>query len=229
MDYPVQQILELACAAQRYNNDYIKSNEVMYADDGKVMGYKYSNKMMMLFTLDDKRRDGTNPEYLPPILQVIDADREKVEDIRNYYRRLMFSVMAQPDNTFLQEVHSLLNKETMSENKIGFIACLPSTYERDARRNDISKILKQCLNGYLATPDSKLTNLSAKIIDCTRSKNFEAFNILAIVDNKLVSWFARAPLKLGDITILSAKVKTNNEHWLSKKPETRLNYVKVKK
>ena len=141
----------------------------------------------------------------------------------------MFAVMAQPDNSFLNEIHNLLNKEIMSENKVGFIACLPSTYTRDVQRNDVNKILKDCSNSYLGSPDSKLENLSAKVIDCTRSKNFEAFNVLAIVDNKLISWFAKFPVKLGDITITSAKVKANSEHWLSKKYETRLNYVKVKK
>ncbi len=229
MDYPVQQMLELACAAQRYNNDYIKTNEVMYADDAKVMGYKYSNKTLMLFTLDGNRRDGLNPEYLPPVLKITEEDRSKVDDIRSYYRRLMFSVMAQPDNSFLQEIHSLLNKEIMSETKVGFIACLPSTYARDTQRNDVNKILKDCVNSYVALPDSKVTDLSVRVIECTRSKNFEAFNILAIVDNKLVSWFSKVPVNLGDVTITSAKVKGNSEHWLSKKFETRLNYVKVKK
>lgn len=228
MDYPVQQMLELACAAQRCNNDYVKDNETMYSDDGKVMGYKYSNKMLMLFTLDEKRRVG-DPAYLPPMLQITDADRAKVEDIRSYYRRLMFTIMAQPDNSFLNEIHSLLNKEMMSENKVGFIACLPSTYARDVQRNDVNKILKDCVNSYLGAPESKVENLSATVIECTRSKNFEAFNVLAIVDNKLVSWFTKFPIKIGDVTITSAKVKANNEHWLSKKYETRLNYVKVKK
>ena len=229
MNYPVQQMLELACAAQRYNNDYVKSNEVMYSDDGKVMGYKYSNKMLMLFTLDHTRREGVNPEYLPAMLQITEEDRTKVEDIRSYYRRLMFTVMADPNNEFLQEIHNLLNKEIMSENKIGFIACLPSTYARDTQRNDVNKVLRQCLNSYVGSPGAKIENMPVSIIDCTRSKNFEAFNILAILDNKLVSWFSRVPLKLGDLTITSAKIKANNEHWLSKKHETRLNYVKVKK
>jgi hypothetical protein len=229
LNYTVQESLELACAAQRYNNDYIKSNEVMYSDDGKIMGYKYSNKMLMLFTLDNSRRTDTNPEYLPPTLQVTEEDKIKTEDIRNYYRRLMFSVMAQPENEFLQEIHSLLNKETMDENKIGFIACLPSTYQRDNQRNIVNKTLRECDNNYLASPDTKLTNLQATVIDCSRSKNFDAYNILAIIDNKVVSWFSRFPIKEGDTEILSAKVKGNGEHWLSKKYETRLNYVKVKK
>lgn len=229
MDFPVQRALELACAAQRYNNCYQKESETLYTDEGKTMGYKHSNKILMLWTLDEQRRKEADPQYLPPIIQTNDADRLLTEDIRTYYRRLMFSVLAQPDNQFLQEILSLLNKEMMNENKLGFIACLPSVYERDRKRNDINKIIRDCENGYLATKDSKVVDLKAKIIDCTRSKNFDAYNILAIIDNKLVSWFSKFPIRQNEVDVVSAKVKDNGENYFSKKAETRLNYVKVKK
>jgi len=229
MDFPVQQALELACAAQRYNNCYQKESETLYTDDGKSMGYKHSNKVLMLWTLDQERRAGADPQYLPPAIQVNESDSKLTEEIRTYYRRLMFSVLAQPDNQFLQEVLSLLNKETMNENKLGFIACLPSVYERDRKRNDINKVIRDCENGYLAIKESKVFDLKAKIIDCTRSKNFDAYNVLAIIDNKLVSWFSKFPIKQNEIEIISAKVKDNGQNYYNKKAETRLNYVKVKK
>ena len=229
MDFPVQRALELACAAQRYNNCYQKESETLYTDDGKSMGYKHSNKVLMLWTLDESRRNGQDPQYLPPLIHFDERDSKLTDDIRTYYRRLMFSVLAQPDNQFLQEVLSLLNKETMNENKLGFIACLPSVYERDRRRNDIDKTVRNCENGYLADKEAKLCNLQATIVDCTRSKNFDAYNVLAIIDNKLTSWFSKFPIKQNQITIESAKVKENAQNWINKKPETRLNYVKVKK
>lgn len=229
MDFPVQQVLELACAAQRHNQCYQKQSETLYSDDGKSLGYKYSNKTLMLWTLNEQKRQEADPQYLPPIIETSDADKLLTEDIRTYYRRLMFSVLAQPDNQFLQEVLSLLNKETMNENKIGFIACLPSVYERDRKRNDINKIIKECENSYLADKECKLSNLKAKIIDCSRSKNFDAYNVLAIIDNKLCSWFSKTVIKDREIDIQSAKVKDNGTNWHSKKLETRLNYVKVKK
>lgn len=229
MDFPVQQVLELACAAQRYNNCYQKESETLYSDDGKSMGYKHSNKILMLWTLDTERRAGADPQYLPPIIKADDRDRLLTEDIRTYYRRLMFSVLAQPENQFLQEILSLLNKETMNENKLGFIACLPSVYERDRRRNDINKIVRDCDNNYLAAKDVKVSDLKAKIIDCTRSKNFDAYNVLAIIDNKLVSWFSKFPIRQNEIDVVSAKVKDNGQNYYNKKAETRLNYVKVKK
>jgi hypothetical protein len=229
MDFPVQRALELACAAQRYNNCYQKESETLWTDDGKSMGYKHSNKVLMLWTLDQQRREGADPSYLPPVIQTDERDTKLTEDIRTYYRRLMFSVLAEPENQFLQEVLSLLNKETMNENKLGFIACLPSVYERDRKRNDLNKIIKECDNGYLAIKETKLSNLNARVVDCFRSKNFDAYNVLAIIDNKLVSWFSKSPITQTEIEIQSAKVKDNTSNWQSKKDETRLNYVKVKK
>jgi len=229
MDFPVQRALELACAAQRYNQCYQKESETLYTDDGKAMGYKHSNKTLMIWTLDQERRITADPQYLPPVIETDDSDRLLTEDIRTYYRRLMFSVLAQPENQFLQEILSLLNKETMNENKLGFIACLPHVYEKDRKRNDITKIIRECDNNYLGSKESKLMNLEATIVDCERSKNYDAYNILAIVDNKLASWFSKFPIRQNRVEIVSAKVKDNNQNWLTKKAETRLNYVKVKK
>jgi hypothetical protein len=229
MDFPVQRALELACAAQRYNQCYQKESETLYTDDGKAMGYKHSNKTLMIWTLDQERRITADPQYLPPVIEANDSDRLLTEDIRTYYRRLMFSVLAQPENQFLQEILSLLNKETMNENKLGFIACLPHVYEKDRKRNDITKIIRECDNNYLGSKESKLMNLEATIVDCERSKNYDAYNILAIVDNKLASWFSKFPIRQNRVEIVSAKVKDNNQNWLTKKAETRLNYVKVKK
>lgn len=230
MDFPVQKVLELACAAQRYNNGYQKESETLYTDDGKSIGYKHSNKILMLWTLDTERRNGADPQYLPPAIQIIERDVKLTEDIRTYYRRLMFSVLAQPDNQFLQEVLSLLNKEIMNENKIGFIACLPHVYEKDRKRNDITKIIRDCANNHLGEKDTKLVNLQATIVDCSRSKNFDAYNVLAIIDNKLASWFSKFPIKDKEVSIEHAKVKDQSTSFLlSGKAETRLNYVKVKK
>lgn len=229
MEFPVQHVLELSCAAQRYNNCYEKENRPIYTDEGKIIGYKHSNKLLMLLTADPTRRMDIDSTYRPATLEVIDQDKKLSEDIRIYYRRLMFTVMSQPENQFLQEIMSLLNKEMMPESKFGFVACLPHTYARDKKRNDIYKIIRECNNEYLDDKDKKVSNLSTVVVDCVKSKNFDAYNVLAIVDNKLVSWFSKNAILDGEITILSAKVKDHNENYISKKYETRLNYVKVKK
>ena len=72
-----------------------------------------------------------------------------------------------------------------------------------------------------------VTNLEADVVGCSRSKNFDAYNITAIIDNKVVSWFSKQQIDLSTCHIKSAKVKEHQQQWISKKFETRLNYVKV--
>ena len=226
MDFPVQQILELACAAQRFNGDYNKDTTPVYSDDFKIMGYKFSNKVLMLRAVS--HIDFENGA-VPDVITVTEEDINLTSEIRNYYRRLMFSVMADPDNSFQQEIMSLLNKERMNENKFGFIACLPSVYNRDRKRNNLTKISREFDNEFLSAIDTKIINVTARILDCTRSKNYDAYNVLAVIDNKLVSWFNKSPIKDTEIFIRLAKVKGHNQHFITKKCETRLNYVKVEK
>ena len=44
-EYPMQTVLELACAAQRINKDYVKDIQPVYAEDNVLMYYKQSNKI----------------------------------------------------------------------------------------------------------------------------------------------------------------------------------------
>ena len=47
-EFPTQQVLELACAAQRVNGTYLKETETVYAEDGVAMYTKYPNKILMI-------------------------------------------------------------------------------------------------------------------------------------------------------------------------------------
>ena len=72
-----------------------------------------------------------------------------------------------------------------------------------------------------------IVDKDCEIIEVKRSNNFDAYNILAIIDNKIVSWFSKHELKVGDCIVQKAKVKQHGENWLTKNSETRLNYVKA--
>ena len=52
MEYPVQQILELACAAQRQNNEYLKENVPVLGLENQIIGYKFSNKLLIIFSAE---------------------------------------------------------------------------------------------------------------------------------------------------------------------------------
>lgn len=190
------------------------------------MAYKWDNKLLIINTLEPGKFQTSEDQLRPPLLCTNLEDAEQAEEIIKYFRRLMFSAI-QGDNEFQTEVNSLLNLEEVPLNKFGFIACLPSVYKRDFGRNQLEKRIKSADNEYLADVGENLLDLDCEVLTCQRSKNFDAFNVDAIINNKMVSWMSKYELKLGPAVIVKAKVKDHTKHWKFENPVTRLNYVKA--
>ena len=226
MDYPLQQVLELACAAQRLNSDYIKTTEPIYSDDHKLMAYKWDNKLLMLTTLDPGKFKPSDDNLKPALLCTNLEDRELANEIQKYYRRLAFTAI-EGENEFLTTVNFLLNSDTIPTNRFGFIACLPSVYKRDASRHNVEKTIKTADDEYIGQIDDQLYDKDCEVLACQRSKNYDAWNIDAIIDNKIVSWMSKNELKLGPAVVVKAKIKAHGNHWKHGISVTRLNYVKA--
>lgn len=227
-EYPLQTVLELACAAQRINKEYKKELEAVYATDSpdKVMYFKYPNKTLMLVALGEDKTQYGGDMNKPELLCTNLDDRDLATEIQKYFRRLMFAAI-DGTNEFQTEVNSLLNSENVPLNKLGFIACLPSVYKRDYAKNQMEKRVKTLDEGYLANIGETVLDKDCEILSSQRSKNFEAFNIDAIIDNKMVSWMSKSDLKIGNCVVVKAKVKDHSKHWKHENPVTRLNFVKA--
>jgi len=219
--FPIQQVLELACAAQRTNGAYLKDQESVYADDGVFMYTKYPNKVLMLYTLDDRM-------IIPDTkaLKIEPEDTVWAEEIKTYYKRLMFSAI-DGENDFLTTINTILNSETVKENQLGYVACLPSVQLRDYVHNQVKRAAKSVEEGFLGKPGDRLADLDCEILEVIKSKNFEGWNICAIINNKMASWMSQVELKRGPCVVVKAKVKDNSKHWKHQNDETRLNYVKA--
>jgi hypothetical protein len=223
MNFPTQQVLELACAAHRVNKGYVKEYETVFADDGKAMAGKFSNKDLMLVTLDENLVKHT---VKPMMLRVNDEDKELAADIRKYFRKLVFSAVKN-DDEFYTQLNAVLINEQVAINRMGFIACLPTTYFRDYAKSRFEKIIDDLNKEHLGTIGCELLDKDCEIIEVKRSKNFEAWNTCAIIENKLVSWMGKDELKLGPCVLIKGKVKDHSLHWKYGIQETRLNYVKA--
>jgi hypothetical protein len=226
-NHPVQQVLELACAAQRLNKNYVKETVPVYSEDGRIMTYVWANKMLVLFMLYPENYKKTSPEDMPPpLLRITPEDVAQADVIQKYFRRLMFSAV-QGENEFQTKVNSLLETGTVKVNEFGYIACLPSFYQRDHAHTQIKKRSRSVEDVYLAEISAWVTDKDCEIMGCQRSKNFDAWNIDAIIDNKMVSWMSKVDLKIGPAVIVKAKVKDHTKHWKYENSVTRLHYVKA--
>lgn len=216
-EVPVQKVLELACSAHRTNGGYLKPNEVH--EDNKVC-----NRTLMMLSLGVMNWEsslGPAPQYLV----IKDEDLQLADAMRKFFRRLTLKVLEDPDNVFDTTVHELLNKDTMKVSHIGFIACLPVQYFRDSSRIKIKSAARNCEDGFLADVGCWLTDLDCEILEVKKSINFDAWNITAVIDNKMVSWMTKKLLTPGPSVIQKAKIKEHSKHWLHENDVTRMHYV----
>ena len=224
-EFPTQQVLELACAAQRLYGAYIKDPEAVYAEDGVYMCTKQTNKMLMLCTLDHTIWTA-DPKDAPMPLKPLPEDVAQAEEIRKYFKRLLFAAI-EGENDFQTNINSILSGDVVKQNQFGYVACLPSVYARDLAQNKVKKAARQVEEGCLAEIGTQLKDLDAEIISSVKSKNFEGWNIDAIINNKMASWMNKTDLKLGPAVVVKAKVKDCNKHWKHQNDVTRLHYVKA--
>jgi hypothetical protein len=223
--FPTQQVLELACAAQRVNGAYIKEDAPVYSEDGAFMYLKHTNKMQMLCTLDYTIWTA-DPKDAPMPLKVIPEDVALAEEIHKYFKRLLFAAI-EGENDFQTSINSILSGEEVKQNQFGYVACLPSVYVRDLAQNKVKKAARKVDEGCLAEIGSTVKDLDAEIISSVKSKNFDGWNIDAIISNKMVSWMNKTDLKLGPAVVIKAKIKDCNKHWKHQNDVTRLHYVKA--
>ena len=224
-EFPTQQVLELACAAQRINGNYIKESVNVFADDNAYMYTSHTNKMMMLCTVNPSNWTA-DPKDAPMPLKVLPEDILLSEEIKRHFRKFMFSAI-EGENDFQTNINTILSGDTVKANQFGYVACLPSVYIRDVAQTNVKRAAQKVEEGALAEIGSTLKDLDAEIISSVKSKNFEGWNIDAIINNKMVSWMNKTDLKLGPAVIVKAKVKDCNKHWKHSNDVTRLNYVKA--
>ena len=224
-EFPTQQVLELACAAQRVNGEYLKEAEGVYSSDGVYMYTKQINKMQMLCTVIPTNWTA-DPKDAPMPLKVTEEDIALAQEIKTYYKRLLFAAI-EGENDFQTNINSFLSSDNIETKNFGYIACLPSVYTRDRVQNKLKKVSRSVDEGYLGEVGSNLKDLDAEIISSVKSKNFEGYNIDAIISNKMASWLNKTDLALGPCVVVKAKVKDHTKHWKHQNDVTRLNFVKA--
>ena len=224
-EFPMQQVLELACAAQRVNGEYLKEAEGVYGSDGVYMYTKQTNKMQMLCTLLPNNWTA-DPKDAPMPLKILQEDIDLAVGIKKHFRKFMFAAI-QGENEFQTNVNAILSSATVQTNQFGYVACLPSVYVRDVAQTKVKRAASQTEEGYLAEIGSTVKDLDAEIISSVKSKNFEGYNIDAIISNKMASWLNKTDLALGPCVVVKAKVKDHTKHWKHQNDVTRLNFVKA--
>ena len=87
--YPLQMVLELACAAQRANRDYVKTLEAVFSTEetgqAELMAYKHPNRTLMLVALGEDKTTYTDPKTMPQLISTNLDDQELATEIQKYF------------------------------------------------------------------------------------------------------------------------------------------------
>ena len=225
--WPTRKVLELACAAQRENKSYIKTNEYVLDQDDttKVLFVRHPNKTLMTCTLNPNYCT-TGQEHQPMPLRISPEDVAQADAIVQHYKKLMFAAIV-GDNDFQTTINNILSSETVGENLFGYVACLPHIHFNDVMHTNVKRKAKASEGGYVSEVGKWVADLDCEILEVLKSKNFEGHNICATIDSKMVSWISKTSLALGPCVIVKAKVKDHSKHWKHGNDVTRLNYVKA--
>lgn len=215
---PLLEVIALACAAQRYNGKYVKEHEIYLYNSDKEL---HPNKHLILSTLKvpDERYN------LDITLTITTEDKQLASEIHKFYQRLLFSAILN-ENEFQSKLYVILQANTVKFGDLGFIACLPHVYQKALHKKAIDQKIKNLDHGHLSEVDAKILDKDCDVIECIRSNNYDAWNILAIVENKLISWMSKYELTVGPCVIISAKIKKHSDNWKYHLPVTLLNYVR---
>lgn len=211
----VNDVIALSCAVYRHNNNqYIKNDS--YDEESKT--WTKSNKRLMREELS---------ELTIKKIPITDDDRNLAEKITNHFTKLSFKVLDESINSFSRKVYELTQATDYWKSDIGIFAILPKVYFDDLKRQENKKVINQTSGEYLGLEGQSL-QVKCKLLEVRYVEPLECFSHTAISESQaLVSWLHKKQAGyVNDWIQIKGRVKEHGKHWIFKKPETKLNYVK---
>lgn len=115
--WPARDVWAASCAAQRINGKYING---------------VSNETRNIALIWRLLEDPTG---------ITDADREQADKVRLHFQTKMIKVLGGTAGSFDTSAAKVAQLDVFDTRRdVGFVACLPSSYERDMRREELDLI-----------------------------------------------------------------------------------------
>ena len=212
-------------AAYRINGDYYK--ETRRFEESPT---QFSNKDSIGQQFSDK-------EFTPPDWQqmtITNADMENaVESIKWINKEFAMQIIADTLSDYMKSLITCLNTKELSKEDFGIIAVTPKIYFEGVKKKSVKKTLKDSYreSKHISTIGSvfegAFTLHEIKFVD-----KFTCHVLNGSHEGNLISFFksfdqTKELPKEGTTFKIKAKVKRHGENFITKFPETILNYVKI--
>ena len=230
-ELPTDRLLELAFAAYRVNNGYKKETRRHSEDQPTV----YNNKEIVVYSAAHynqyNEKDSVLKTWIPsdfiPV-KVTDEDRAALEKAHKHMRRYVMLALGNL-NDFQRDVFTAYSRESTPMNQIGLIAYLPEFVERELH----DKMYKERLKKEFAESkyfENKVDGNVEILKVIPVSKDFEQpfYMHFGAINGNLICFARKEAFAVGNVYVITAKVKGRDKERETGLPMTRVNYVKLK-
>ena len=219
--YPTKLLLELAFAANRINQGYVKTTR-RYSEGQPTT---FSNKEIVSFTAAHYLQD--NP-YLPsdfvPV-KVTEEDRTALATAEKHMRRYTMLALGNL-NDFQADIFAAYSQTDTPVNSVGLIAYLPQFVERELEDKIYKGRLKTEFADSAPIKDKKIIG-ELEILKRIYSVNYETYFYTAGFNGNLVMFSNKFEYKTGKVFGFRASVKSQITDRDSGLIVNKINYVKL--
>ena len=210
--YSVADVFAAACAAQRINGEYLKSDDITYYDDGHEYTHKVNrvaNKTLV-------------HQFLKGELGMTLEDHEMGDKVMQYCRGLTFKLLTDKRlSDFEATMLAIVEKSTTDSNyDIAVVASLPASYERSLVRAEQNIRLREAA-GCLEAPVGSKVEMDVEVVRCNYSNEWGVFYVTAIADAGVVFFAQQRKIAVDSKIRIKGKVKRHKED------RTQLSHVKI--
>lgn len=210
--YSIADVFAAACAAQRINGEYLKSDDITYYDDGHEYTHKVNrvaNKTLV-------------HQFLKGELGMSLEDHEMGDKVMQFCRSLTFKLLTDKRlSDFEQTMLTIVEKSTTDSNyDIAVVASLPASYKRSLVRAEQNIRLREAA-GCLEAPVGSKVELDVEVVRCNYSNEWGVFYVTAIADAGVVYFARNTKVDVDSKIRIKGKVKRHKED------RTQLSHVKI--
>jgi hypothetical protein len=215
-------IIDLAFAAYRVNNGYVKATQ-RYSEGQPTT---FSNKELITFT--------AHSEWQPEdfvALTVTEEDKEARKKCDKHMRR--YTMLAMGDlPQFEDDLFQAYNSEETNISRVGLVAYLPAFIDRELANKEYKLRLRTEFNESKHLNGDRLEPTEVEILKVIPLNNDfmeQAFMHFGAIGKDLVCFTVKNKFTVNNTYDIVARIKGQDYERESKTPMTRLNYVKLRK
>ena len=186
MEFKIEEVLSVACAAHRMNDGFIKKDQVRF--DKKHEKSTCNSDLLYNYFFTDKKFD------------IIEGDKALANEVKEYLTGLSFKALERQLTEFESNVLKLVSSPTVGKDKLGIAASLPKVYynklEQDTWTDREMQLSRTSENlGKLHTRDT----FDAKVEFTRYIPRTMSYIVTCSVDNKhILKFFHDKLIKVGE-------------------------------